>query len=108
MMRKIKYRRAGVAGLLFMTVMSACFLTGCVDQHPEGTQTTVQPTETLDSMLQITDPIEKEAVEIAKAKVHSMGAEPRIIATSPYFDFFQNRVDKMIVELYNLFRKISK
>ena len=83
MMRKIKYRRAGVAGLLFMTVMSACVLTGCVDQHPEGTQTTVQPTETLDSMLQITDPIEKEAVEIAKAKVHSMGAEPRIIATSP-------------------------
>ena len=83
MMRKIKYRRAGVAGLLFMTVMSACFLTGCVDQHPEGTQTTIQPTETLDSMLQITDPIEKEAVEIAKAKVHSMGAEPRIIATSP-------------------------
>lgn len=83
MMRKIKYRRAGVAGLLFMTVMSACFLTGCVDQHTEGTQTTVQPTETLDSMLQITDPIEKEAVEIAKAKVHSMGAEPRIIATSP-------------------------
>ena len=83
MMRKIKYRRAGVAGLLFMTVMSACFLTGCVDQHPEGTQTTVQPTETLDSMLQITDPIEKEALEIAKAKVHSMGAEPRIIATSP-------------------------
>lgn len=83
MMRKIKYRRAGVAGLLFMTVMSACFLTGCVDQHPEGTQTTVQPTETLDSMLQIIDPIEKEAVEIAKAKVHSMGAEPRIIATSP-------------------------
>lgn len=66
-----------------MTVMSACFLTGCVDQHPEGTQTTVQPTEMLDSMLQITDPIEKEAVEIAKAKVHSMGAEPRIIATSP-------------------------
>ena len=83
MMRKIKYRRAGVEGLLFMTVMSACFLTGCVDQHPEGTQTTVQPTETLDSMLQITDPIEKEAVEIAKAKVHSLGAEPRIIATSP-------------------------
>ena len=83
MMRKIKYRRAGVAGLFFITLMSACFLTGCVDQHPEGTQTTVQPTETLDSMLQITDPIEKEAVEIAKAKVHSMGAEPRIIATSP-------------------------
>lgn len=25
-----------------------------------------------------------------------------------YLDFFLNRVDKMIVELYNLFRKISK
>ena len=83
MMRKIRGRHVRMSGVLLMTVMSACFLTGCVDQHPEGTQTTIQPTETLDSMLQITDPIEKEAVEIAKAKVHSMGAEPRIIATSP-------------------------
>ena len=97
MMRKIKYRRAGVAGLLFMTVMSACFLTGCVDQHPEGTQTTVQPTETLDSMLQITDPIEKEAVEIAKAKVHSMGAEPRIIATSPAVAEICDRLELYLV-----------
>ena len=97
MMRKIKYRRAGVAGLLFMTVMSACFLTGCVDQHPEGTQTTVQPTETLDSMLQITDPIEKEAVEIAKAKVHSMGAEPRIIATSPAVEEICDRLELDLV-----------
>lgn len=83
MMRKIRGRHVRMSGVLLMTVMSACFLTGCVDQHSKGTQTTIQPTETLDSMLQITDPIEKEAVEIAKAKVHSMGAEPRIIATSP-------------------------
>ena len=83
MMRKIRGRHVRISGILLMTVMSACFLTGCVDQHPEGTQTAVQPTETLDSMLQITDPIEKEAVEIAKAKVHSRSTEPRIIATSP-------------------------
>ena len=80
MMTKIKGRHAGI---LLMTVITACFLTGCVDQHPEGTQTAVQPTETLESMLKITDPVEKEAVEIAKAKVHSMGTDPRIIATSP-------------------------
>lgn len=80
MMTKIKGRHAG---MLLMTVITACFLTGCVDQHPEGTQTAVQPTETLESMLKITDPVEKEAVEIAKAKVHSMGTAPRIIATSP-------------------------
>lgn len=101
MMRKIKYRRAGVAGLLFMTVMSACFLTGCVDQHPEGTQTTIQPTETLDSMLQITDPIEKEAVEIAKAKVHSMGTEPRIIATSPAVAEICDRLELELVGVCN-------
>lgn len=80
MMTKIKGKHAG---MLLMTAITACFLTGCVDQHPEGTRTAVQPTETLESMLKITDPVEKEAVEIAKAKVHSMGTEPRIIATSP-------------------------
>ena len=85
MMRKIKSRYAGkrMSTILLMTLMATCFLSGCVDQHPEGTRTDVQPTETLESMLKITDPVEKEAVEIAKAKVHSMGTEPRIIATSP-------------------------
>ena len=34
-------------------------------------------------MLQITDPVERAAVETAKAKVRSMGTTPRIIATSP-------------------------
>ena len=85
MMRKIKSRYAGkrMSTILLMILMATCFLSGCVDQHPEGTRTDVQPTETLESMLKITDPVEKEAVEIAKAKVHSMGTEPRIIATSP-------------------------
>ena len=85
MMRKIKsiYARKRIPVILLMSLMAACFLSGCVDQHPEGTQTVVQPSETLESMLKITDPVEKEAVEIARAKVHSMGTEPRIIATSP-------------------------
>lgn len=85
MMRKIKSRYAGkrMSTILLMSLMAACFLSGCVDQHPEGTRTAVQPTETLESMLKITDPVEKEAVEVAKAKVYSMGTEPRIIATSP-------------------------
>lgn len=85
MMRKIKSRYAGkrMSTILLMILMMTCFSSGCVDQHPEGTRTDVQPTETLESMLKITDPVEKEAVEIAKAKVHSMGTEPRIIATSP-------------------------
>ena len=85
MMRKIKSRYAGkrMSTILLMILMATCFLSGCVDQYPEGTRTDVQPTETLESMLKITDPVEKEAVEIAKAKVHSMGTEPRIIATSP-------------------------
>ena len=101
MMRKIKGRHIRMSGVLFMTVMSACFLTGCVDQHPEGTQTTIQPTETLDSMLQITDPIEKEAVEIAKAKVHSMGTEPRIIATSPAVAEICDRLELELVGVCN-------
>lgn len=61
-------------------------LGGCVDQHPEGTEnseTVAENAETVESMLEITDPVEKKAVETAKAKVRYMGSEPRIIATSP-------------------------
>lgn len=84
-MRKIKsrYAKKRMSTILIMSLMAACFLSGCVDQHPDGARTAVQPTETLESMLKITDPVEKEAVEIAKAKVHSMETDPRIIATSP-------------------------
>lgn len=61
-------------------------LTGCVDQHPaesaNETETKENPTD-VTTMLEITDPTEKAAVEAAKAKVVSMGDEPRIIATSP-------------------------
>ena len=69
---------------IFVTVLAAAalLLTGCVDQHPEGTKTTTQ-TETVESMLEITDPVEKQAVEVAKAKVRSMEGSPKIVATSP-------------------------
>ena len=39
--------------------------------------------ESVETMLEITDPEEKAAVEAAKAKVKGMAEEPRIIATSP-------------------------
>ena len=69
---------------ILVTVLAAAslLLTGCVDQHPEGTKTTAQ-TETVESMLEITDPVEKPAVEVAKAKVRSMEGSPKIVATSP-------------------------
>ena len=69
---------------ILVTVLAAASLlsTGCVDQHPEGTKTTTQ-TETVESMLEITDPVEKQAVEVAKAKVRSMEGSPKIVATSP-------------------------
>ena len=43
---------------IFVTVLAAVslLLTGCVDQHPKGTKTTTQ-TETVESMLEITDPV---------------------------------------------------
>ena len=61
------------------------FLTGCVNQHPDGTKNTESPTEiqNVHTMLEITDPIEKEAVETARAKVSALKELPRIIATSP-------------------------
>lgn len=69
---------------IFVTILAAAslLLTGCVDQHPEGTKTATQ-TETVESMLTITDPVEKQAVEVAKAKVRSMEGTPKIVATSP-------------------------
>ena len=81
MMMNIKScMRRGVlaAGLAAVSLL----LTGCVDQHPEGTEAATH-TETVESMLTITDPVEKQAVEVAKAKVRSMEGTPKIVATSP-------------------------
>lgn len=75
-----------------LAVCAACsciLLAGCVDQSGgdagEGTTDAgaASQTESVETMLEITDPEEKAAVEAAKAMVQGMEEEPRIIATSP-------------------------
>ena len=83
-----------VLGLLMGA--SVFLMSGCVDQHPEGTKTaTTEPVDTdnVKSLLEITDPVEKAAVEAARAKVRSMGANPKIIATSPATADICDRLD---------------
>lgn len=61
--------------------LSMMAMTGCVDQSSTDTDSTVQG-ESIETLLEISDPVEKAAVEAAKAKVASMSEETRIIATS--------------------------
>ena len=72
--------------LLLTFLLTLSFLSGCmVDQHPESsTQDGADSAknQNVETMLDITDPQEKAAVESAKRKV-SVNANPRIIATSP-------------------------
>ena len=78
------------AVLLAMTMLFS--LAGCVDQSQgkessdSGTKTESSAdtsSESAESLLKITDPKEKAAVEAAKKKVQEPDGEPRIIATSP-------------------------
>ena len=80
---KIMKNRFGLL-LTVLTVMMFV-LTGCVDQHPDGIESNTETVDTdnVETMLAITDPVEKAAVETAKAKVQSAGGNPKIIATSP-------------------------
>lgn len=87
-MMKIKMteQKKRLTGLALCMALSCGLLAGCVDQSGRSADTestasgTVRSAETL---LEITDPEEKAAVEAAKAKVAAMSEEPRIIATSP-------------------------
>ena len=78
-----------ISALTACMVLSCSLLAGCVDQSGgdagEGTVDSgaASQTESVETMLEITDPQEKAAVEAAKAKVQEMEGEPRIIATSP-------------------------
>ena len=66
--------------LLFILCLFA--LSGCmVDQHPEDAVPAAA--ESAQTMLEITDPVEKKAVEKAKGQVAATTQTPRIIATSP-------------------------
>lgn len=84
--RKITNGKRRLSGVLACTMLACFLVSGCVDQSGGSSDTsetasgTAQSAETL---LEITDPEEKAAVEEAKAKVAAMDEEPRIIATSP-------------------------
>lgn len=83
---KITNGKRRLSGVLACTMLACFLVSGCVDQSGGSSDTsetasgTAQSAETL---LEITDPEEKAAVEAAKAKVAAMDEEPRIIATSP-------------------------
>lgn len=79
--RKGKEKRK-LAGILFLAALSWGSFSGCVDQSGGG-ETEVSGQASVRTLLEITDPQEKAAVEAAKGKVAAMGEEPRIIATSP-------------------------
>ncbi len=76
----MKNKRERILPVLLLSAV--LFLTGCVNQHPEGRTAVAGELPTVESMLEITDPIEKAAVETARAKVSAMEGSPRIVATS--------------------------
>lgn len=84
--RKIKNRKQRVSGLLVSTMLACFLVSGCVDQgggSSDTSETASGTAQSAETLLEITDPEEKAAVEAAKAKVAAMDEEPRIIATSP-------------------------
>lgn len=86
MKARLRQKRRRLAGAALSAVFACGLLAGCVDQSG-GSSGAADPSEgtaqSVETLLEITDPEEKAAVEAAKAKVASMAEEPRIIATSP-------------------------
>ena len=89
MMMKIRItgEKNRICKALACTALACGLLAGCVDQSGGASGQTGDgsgnPAESAQTLLEITDPEEKAAVEAAKAKVAAMEGEPRIIATSP-------------------------
>ena len=90
--RTMMNRRLKKASAVLLAMTMLFSLAGCVDQSQgkkssdSGTKTessTDTSSESAESLLKITDPKEKAAVEAAKKKVQELDGEPRIIATSP-------------------------
>lgn len=77
--------RKRLAGAALAACLSLSLLSGCVDQGGDADADTSETASegTVETLLEITDPEEKAAVEAAKAKVEAMDGDPRIIATSP-------------------------
>ena len=92
-----------IPALAACAVLSSSLLAGCVDQSGgdtgEGTEDggASSQAESVETMLEITDPEEKAAVEAAKAKVQGMDGAPRIIATSPSTAEICDRLDLDLV-----------
>lgn len=83
--------------MLPLIAAASLVLTGCVNQHPEGTQQTAVTYDNVESMLEITDPVEREAVAAARAKVLASGESPRIVATSAATADICDRLDLDLV-----------
>lgn len=83
--------------MLSLIAAGSLVLTGCVNQHPEGVQQTAVTYDNVESMLEITDPVEREAVAAARAKVLSSGGSPRIVATSAATADICDRLDLDLV-----------
>ena len=99
--RKILYVLSIVAALALLCLAMG----GCVNQHPEGetkesseeADDSAGEEQTASSLLQITDPQEKAAVEAAAARVEAMDSAPRIIATSAATADICDRLDLDLV-----------
>ena len=72
-----KYVKTATAGFL----AAGLLLSGCSSDGSGREE--AQSADSVQTLLEISDPKEKAAVEAAKAKVAAMDSEPRIIATSP-------------------------
>lgn len=84
--RKITNGKRRLSGVLACTMLACFLVSGCVDQSggsSDTSETTSGSAQSTETLLEITNPEEKAAVEAAKAKVAAMDEEPRIIATSP-------------------------
>ena len=88
MMSKSRKKKAGILAILLCAALSGASLSGCaVHSESSGGGSADGEAGTADQsvelMIEITDPEEKAAVEAAKKKVQALGTEPKIIATSP-------------------------
>ena len=90
MMNSLKKRSTGILTAVLCGILSCSLLAGCSVQgggsSVGGSSMEAESTgeeQSVELMLEITDPEERAAVEAAKEKVQSLESEPRIIATSP-------------------------
>ena len=78
---KTKLRKYQSICLILMIMIFSCLFTGCVNQHPKDSKKSSQG-ESVETMLEITDPKEKQAVLNAKAKVKALSGKPVIRRSS--------------------------